>query len=503
MTASGAAKTAVRTVRFPLRAKLAVGAVDDPLETEADRVADRVMRMPEPTPTADVHPMHAAADVAQRVCEKCEDEAKLQRKAEGASSPGSMMAPQGHADLPPSSGQPLDGRTRAFMEPRFGDDFGLVRVHTDAWAAASARAMNALAYTVGHDIVFGAGSFAPGTAAGRRLLAHELAHVRQQAPAGTVQRQPAATAPLQDVTVKRGSAPVDRVTVPHAPGLSLTAHKRPAHARNVVFSLDRGTATIAPGTAIDPVTGAIAIAPAQTGGSVNVVGTQTLTATGPHGTTTTHTRTAPLRFVAIPAGLAAGTTASLGAAPGLYGGRFTHTFNPPSGSGPDVIRFARVNERFPGGSGTTLTLTSALGSLNVTINDPTSPNAGWSLDASGTTHDRTLDDRGGHLVAVTTANNVPLVEDYAGPAVFRRCRATPASLPISQPMAPSTTLVQVDREGAAVAPHFSIQGPTLGCTIGSSTGILTAGTTPGTVTVRAGTASNFDATTVTITRATP
>jgi hypothetical protein len=66
------------------------------------------------------------------------------------------------------------------MESRFGHDFGTVCVHTDAKAAASARAVNAIAYTVGRDIVFGAGQYAPESPTGRRLLAHELTHVVQQ-----------------------------------------------------------------------------------------------------------------------------------------------------------------------------------------------------------------------------------------------------------------------------------------------------------------------------------
>jgi hypothetical protein len=66
------------------------------------------------------------------------------------------------------------------MEPRFGHDFGRVRVHTNTKAADSARAVNADAYTVGRDVVFGAGRFTPGTSEGRRLLAHELTHVVQQ-----------------------------------------------------------------------------------------------------------------------------------------------------------------------------------------------------------------------------------------------------------------------------------------------------------------------------------
>lgn len=97
------------------------------------------------------------------------------------------------ADVPPivhevlrSSGQPLDTTTRAFMEPRFGHDFSHVRLHTDAKAAESARAVNALAYTVGRDVVFGAGQYQTRTTTGRQLLAHELTHVVQQT--GRLQR---------------------------------------------------------------------------------------------------------------------------------------------------------------------------------------------------------------------------------------------------------------------------------------------------------------------------
>jgi hypothetical protein len=78
------------------------------------------------------------------------------------------------------SGQPLDPATRAFMESRFDADFSQVRIHTDKKSAESAWAVNALAYTAGRDIVFGAGLYSPGTSDGRRLLSHELAHVVQQ-----------------------------------------------------------------------------------------------------------------------------------------------------------------------------------------------------------------------------------------------------------------------------------------------------------------------------------
>ena len=87
-----------------------------------------------------------------------------------------------------SQGQPLDATTRSFMEPLFGHDFSRVRVHTDTKAAESAKALDALAYTVGRNIVFGPGQFAPGTIGGRQLLAHELTHVVQQNTSQAAQR---------------------------------------------------------------------------------------------------------------------------------------------------------------------------------------------------------------------------------------------------------------------------------------------------------------------------
>jgi len=116
-------------------------------------------------------------------CEECgKTRLSLQRSARrpelGALSSGGVP-PIVH-DVLRSPGQPLNPGARAFMEPRFGHDFSHVRVHTDARAAESARTVNALAYTVGRNVVFGAGQYAPGTGNGRRLLAHELTHVVQQ-----------------------------------------------------------------------------------------------------------------------------------------------------------------------------------------------------------------------------------------------------------------------------------------------------------------------------------
>jgi Domain of unknown function (DUF4157) len=91
-----------------------------------------------------------------------------------------------------TSGQSLERNTRDFMEARFGHDFSHVRLHTDATAARSARAVNALAYTVGRHVAFATGQYAPQSDPGRKLLAHELAHVAQQgtapaSPAGSLQ----------------------------------------------------------------------------------------------------------------------------------------------------------------------------------------------------------------------------------------------------------------------------------------------------------------------------
>jgi hypothetical protein len=96
------------------------------------------------------------------------------RPAEPTSASGSVH------EVLHSPGQPLLPAVRGFMESRLGHDFGQVRVHTEAKAAESAQAVNALAYTVGSHIVFGAGEYAPESTRGRRLLAHELMHVAQQ-----------------------------------------------------------------------------------------------------------------------------------------------------------------------------------------------------------------------------------------------------------------------------------------------------------------------------------
>jgi hypothetical protein len=170
-----------------------VGVVDDPSEYEADRVADRVVRMPAPEVSTTAAPLQVS-----RKCAECENDENLQKKSVGLAYSATGKAPAFVHDVLRSPGRPLDSSTRAYFEPRFGRDFSGVRVHADANAEQSARDLNAYAYTVGQDLVFAAGRYAPGTDEGRWLLAHELTHVVQQ-------RNWSASAPVPHV-VRRKAA---------------------------------------------------------------------------------------------------------------------------------------------------------------------------------------------------------------------------------------------------------------------------------------------------------
>lgn len=152
--------------------KLKVNQPGDIYEREADRIADQVMATP----------AHSAVSDAPL---------RIQRFSEQSN--GLMdAAPASVGQALASPGTLLDPMLRQDMEQRFGHDFSRVRLHSGAAAEQSARDVNAHAYTVGHDIVFGAGQFAPGTNDGRRLIAHELTHVVQQETAlsaASLQRQ--------------------------------------------------------------------------------------------------------------------------------------------------------------------------------------------------------------------------------------------------------------------------------------------------------------------------
>jgi hypothetical protein len=159
-----------------LQAKLAVGARGDAYEQEADRVAERVTNMHEPRAERDCS---CGGGCASCTAEQTGHGPLQVARAEAAEADGAE-APQSVGEVLGSPGAPLDAETRAFFEPRFGYDFGGVRVHTDGAAAESARELNARAYTVGSHIAFMRGGYEPDSAEGRRLLAHELTHVVQQ-----------------------------------------------------------------------------------------------------------------------------------------------------------------------------------------------------------------------------------------------------------------------------------------------------------------------------------
>jgi hypothetical protein len=234
-----------------IQPKLAIGPVDDPLEHEADRVADQVMRMPAPGPAVG-HARFGGA-LVQRECDTCkaspDDEEKVRRQAAGvhlrtaSADPATLRRDIGldeiqehlvtaflnsqetvqrqaagpeedddtaageqilmqakragpqpdqpgaeletGIDVLEGRGDPLPSAVRDDMGGRFGYDFGRVRIHADASAAALARQVNARAFTIGRNVAFASGEYAPnGTADSRRLLAHELTHVIQQGQAG-------------------------------------------------------------------------------------------------------------------------------------------------------------------------------------------------------------------------------------------------------------------------------------------------------------------------------
>jgi len=219
----------------PIQPKLRIGPADDHYERQADRVADTVMRMPATgapgfsieriTPLVQRQPVDKdeeaqterlqrqpieeeegelqpkrlqrqpveeeeeeemqASRLQRQPLEEEEEEMQMKRAPSGGGAAHSRLAGTHRG-----GGQPLPTTERTFFEPRLGFDFSDVRVHTNADAAASARAVAARAYTVGRDVVFGAGQWAPGTDPGRRLIAHELVHVAQQRGNRAIQLKP-------------------------------------------------------------------------------------------------------------------------------------------------------------------------------------------------------------------------------------------------------------------------------------------------------------------------
>jgi len=198
MWATQAQRAQIREILHAPRpqAKLTVGEPDDSYEQEADRVADKVMSMPEPSAQGTAETAQRLEDTElRRSCSECDGELRRQVSevpgeeeedeiGQAKASPGARPEVQGATESAIRSlrggGEPLPPAQREFFESRFGHGFGGVRVHANAQAADVARVVNARAFTLGSDLVFGSGQYAPDTEAGRRLLAHELTHVVQQ-----------------------------------------------------------------------------------------------------------------------------------------------------------------------------------------------------------------------------------------------------------------------------------------------------------------------------------
>jgi hypothetical protein len=170
---------------IPIQPKLKISKPDDPYEKEADRVAEKIMKMP--LTTSETISSKKDQDALHRKCSKCEmeNEEKLDIHRQVQSSSSTYLEPPNEIEqkidpIKMSQGSPLDSSTREFMEPRFGFNFDDVRIHTDSNASKANASINARAFAMGNDIYFNDGEYDPKTTKGRTLLAHELTHVVQQ-----------------------------------------------------------------------------------------------------------------------------------------------------------------------------------------------------------------------------------------------------------------------------------------------------------------------------------
>jgi hypothetical protein len=187
-----------RAVSRLIQTKLTVGPPGGRYEQEADRVAEQVMGMTNRSPA--VQRQEEEELQTKPLIQRQEDEEEIQtrplvQRQEGEEEEEVQTKPllqrqaggfeagpeiEGRLAASRGAGSPLPDEVRTFMEPRFGADFGGVRVHTGSDAADLSRSLNAQAFTHGQDIYLGGGRYDPGTSAGKRLLVHELTHVVQQ-----------------------------------------------------------------------------------------------------------------------------------------------------------------------------------------------------------------------------------------------------------------------------------------------------------------------------------
>jgi hypothetical protein len=189
-------------------------------------------------------------------CEECRKK-RVQRKVAELSTLNSQ-----HFVVPPivhevlrSPGKPLDEATRSCMGSGFGHDFSHVRLHTDKQAAESARSVDALAYTVGRDVIFGEGQYQPHTTAGGRLLAHELTHTVQQEKAGNFQAKLAPINFNDDAAEREADAVATSVT--HGQSARVSLERVSGVARQA--AAESGTADAADSVATEPTANAGAL----------------------------------------------------------------------------------------------------------------------------------------------------------------------------------------------------------------------------------------------------
>jgi plastocyanin len=174
--------------------KLRIGAPNDKYEQEADRVADHVMS--KSAPRVQRQSLATGHDT-------------IQTKIDPGQASGVTPHTSSRIHSLQGGGQPLSASTRRFFESRMGQDLSQVRVHTNDRAADTADAIHARAYTLGKDIVFSRGQYAPDSQEGKRLLAHELVHIGQQHASHLIRRQ---AAPGQQRTPAQCNTALNNVT---------------------------------------------------------------------------------------------------------------------------------------------------------------------------------------------------------------------------------------------------------------------------------------------------
>ena len=338
----------------------------------------------------------------------------LMRSATNDSGP--QTAPSIVNEALAGSGQPLDSNTRAFMEERFGFDFSRVRIHTDEKAVASARAVNAAAYTVGEQVAFDAARYAPGSSEGSKLLAHELAHVVQQRAAepGTV-GQVFRSAASRGVGQGSGPTSVSLSTgtqVVHTPpcgGQTITATVAPSALSGITWSLHDDGTKVDPGSSINQA-GEITLGNAQTGGPILV------RATAADGAS------ADIQLILHSHPTDISSTSAIGPPPDAktnYGGTFDHVFKSNDGK-VESLEGVAVGEHFPNvptpDAATHAITGTPFGNGNLTLTTATlTPGAtnNWFLTRAGGlngNHDRVSIERAGINVGehiASTSNPKP------------------------------------------------------------------------------------------------